>query len=104
MGNVPPPPPNLALIAALIKIAIAVGTIMLMVPMIVWLERKVIADFQARIGPSRVGPFGLLQSFADGIKLLMKEALVPASVDRLLYYAAPFTVMIPALVVAAVVP
>lgn len=97
-------PFHVALIAALIKIAIAVGTIMLMVPMIVWLERKVIADIQARVGPQRVGPFGLLQSFADGIKLLLKESIVPTDVDRLLYFMAPVVTMIPALTVAAVVP
>jgi len=93
-----------ALIAAGLKMAIAVGYIMLAVPMIVWLERKVIADFQARIGPSRVGPFGLLQSFADGLKLLSKEAITPTEVDRFLYLAAPVMVMIPALAVAAVIP
>lgn len=87
-----------------IKIAAAVGFIMLAVPMIVWLERKLIADFQARVGPQRVGPFGLLQSFADGIKLVLKEALQPREVDRWLYYAAPVIVMLPAIGVAAVVP
>lgn len=92
------------LIAALIKILATVGYIMLAVPMIVWLERKLIADFQARVGPQRVGPFGLLQSFADGIKLVAKENLIPADVDMLLYLAAPVVVMIPALAVAAVIP
>jgi NADH-quinone oxidoreductase subunit H len=100
----PLPPPNVAIWAALIKILFAVGYIMLAVPMIVWLERKVIADFQARIGPNRVGPFGLLQSFADGIKLVAKESIMPRDVDPLLYLAAPVVVMIPALVVAAVIP
>ena len=81
-------------IAGGIKIAVVVGYIMLTVPMLVWWERKLIADFQARVGPDRVGPFGLLQSFVDGIKLLLKEALLPAEVDKLLYYAAPIVVMI----------
>lgn len=97
-------PFQVALIGALAKILVVIGYIMLIVPMIVWLERKLIADFQARIGPNRVGPFGLLQSFADGIKLVLKEALTPSDVDRLLYFAAPVVVMIPALCVAAVVP
>lgn len=95
---------QILVIAAVLKIALAVGFIMLAVPMIVWLERKLIADFQARVGPQRVGPFGLLQSFADGIKLVLKESLVPDEVDRWLYYAAPVLVMLPALGVAAVVP
>lgn len=97
-------PFNVALIAALIKILVVVGYIMLIVPMLVWLERKLIADFQSRIGPNRVGPFGLIQCFADGIKLVLKENLIPSEVDRLLYLAAPVIVMIPALCVAAVVP
>src|SRR5947209_17271696 len=92
------------LIAAIVKIILVVGVLMTAVPMLVWLERKLIADFQARIGPNRVGPFGLLQSFADGIKLLCKEDLLPSHVDRLLYFAAPIVMMIPALAVFAVVP
>jgi len=92
------------LIATLIKIAMVLGLIMLGVPMLVWLERKLIADFQARIGPNRVGPFGLLQSFADGIKLLFKEHVTPIHVDHVLYYLSPILMMIPALTVFAVIP
>src|SRR5947209_20063950 len=92
------------LIAAVIKIAIVVGAIMLAVPMLVWLERKVVADFQARIGPNRVGPYGLLQSFADGIKLFFKEDIIPLHVDRALYLLAPVVVMLPALSLFAVIP
>ena len=95
---------QVALIAALIKMIVGVGVVMASVPMVVWLERKVVADIQARVGPNRVGPFGLLQCFADGIKLLLKEAVTPEGVDRLLYFAAPIVVMIPALCVAAVIP
>ncbi len=95
---------QVALIAALIKMIVAMGVIMSSVPMVVWLERKVVADIQARVGPDRVGPFGLLQCFADGVKLLLKEAVTPESVDRLLFFAAPILVMIPALSVAAVIP
>jgi NADH-quinone oxidoreductase subunit H len=92
------------IIAALVKMVVLIGVIMLAVPMLVWLERKVVADFQARIGPNRVGPFGLLQSFADGIKLFFKEDITPTNVDRWMYLLAPIVVMIPALTVCAVIP
>jgi NADH-quinone oxidoreductase subunit H len=70
----------------------------------VWLERKVAARFQDRIGPNRVGPLGLLQPIADAIKLLTKEDLVPRSADRIVHVAAPVMVIVSAFLVMAVIP
>src|SRR5437867_13128805 len=92
------------LIITLAKIVAVILVMMLAVPMLVWLERKVVADFQARIGPNRVGPYGLLQSFADGIKLFLKEDITPLNVDKVLYLLAPVVVMLPALSLFAVIP
>lgn len=96
--------PVAELVAALVKIVAVLMVLMISVPMLVWWERKWVADFQARIGPNRVGPYGLLQSFADGIKLICKEDILPSHVDRVLYLLAPVVMMLPALAVFAVVP
>jgi NADH-quinone oxidoreductase subunit H len=56
---------------------------------LVWLERKIVARFQDRFGPNRLGPFGLIQPFADVIKLLIKEDITPLGADRILYNIAP---------------
>jgi NADH-quinone oxidoreductase subunit H len=68
------------------------------------LERRVIARFQSRVGPNRAGPQGLLQPLADGIKLIFKEEVVPASADKWTFILAPMLAAIPAVVVFAVIP
>ena len=76
----------------------------LIVAYMVWLERKVAARFQDRIGPNRVGPLGLLQPIADLLKLLTKEDLVPRTADRWVHLAAPVMVLVSAFLVLAVIP
>ncbi len=76
----------------------------LIVAYMVWLERKVAARFQDRIGPNRVGPLGLLQPIADLLKLLTKEDLVPRTADRWVHLAAPVMVLVSAFLVIAVIP
>ncbi|MBI4299740.1 MAG: NADH-quinone oxidoreductase subunit NuoH [Chloroflexi bacterium] len=72
--------------------------------MVVWIERRLIARFQIRRGPNRVGPWGLLQSIVDAIKLLSKEAIMPRYADKWPYLAAPVVGFIPAILVYAVIP
>ncbi len=67
-------------------------------------ERKVLARIQARIGPNRAGPFGILQPVADGLKLIFKEELVPSYADKIIFLLAPVITVIPALIITAVVP
>ena len=71
---------------------------------LVWIERKVVSRFQDRIGPNRVGPFGLIQPFADIIKLLIKEDITPGGADKVVYNLAPMLSMMSVLVLWAVVP
>jgi NADH-quinone oxidoreductase subunit H len=70
----------------------------------IWFERKLISDFQNRVGPNKAGPWGLLQTLADGLKLIMKEDLIPDRADRRVFILAPFLSAVPAFVTFAVVP
>ncbi len=92
------------LIASAVKVLIVLGFVLLGVPLIVWMERKVIGHMQDRIGPQRVGPFGLLQTIADGIKLFFKEDIIPAGADRVVFIIAPALPVITAFLALAVVP
>jgi len=69
-----------------------------------WYERRALARIQARIGPNRAGPQGLLQPIADAVKLIFKEELVPAKADKILFFWAPVVTMVPSIVLAAVIP
>lgn len=69
-----------------------------------WVERKLLARFQVRIGPNRAGPYGLLQPAADAIKAAFKEEIIPRHVDKLTYLAGPALALVPALVIWAVIP
>jgi NADH-quinone oxidoreductase subunit H len=80
------------------------GVPLVTVIFLIWVERKVAARIQDRIGPNRVGPFGLLQTFADLIKLLLKEDITPTSADRLLYNLAPLVSFASVILIWAVIP
>jgi NADH-quinone oxidoreductase subunit H len=87
-----------------VKVVGVFAFLMLSVLFIIWLERRVVAFMQTRIGPNRVGPFGILQSLADGIKLFFKEDVRPTSADRILYPLAPVLMMVPAFLSVSVLP
>ncbi|HVT02158.1 MAG TPA: complex I subunit 1 family protein [Thermoanaerobaculia bacterium] len=87
-----------------VKIAIVLGAMLNITPIMVWVERRGSALMQDRVGPNRIGPLGLLQSIADALKFILKEDVVPAQAHRVLYTMAPLFGLIPALTTIAVVP
>jgi NADH-quinone oxidoreductase subunit H len=89
---------------AAIKVLVVFGFLVVSVMLTIWAERRVVAFMQQRIGPNRVGPFGLLQALADGVKLFFKEDIRPSSVDKTTYLLAPMAALIPAFLSFAIVP
>jgi len=92
------------LVLPLLKILVVLNATLVGVTYMVLLERKVIAWVQSRLGPMRVGPYGVLQPIADAVKLMLKEDITPARADRWVFTLAPILSLVPALIVYAVIP
>ena len=87
-----------------LRSALVIAVLMTMMPYTTWFERRVLSGMQSRVGPNRVGPAGLLQPLADGLKLLFKEDIRPANADLWLYWLAPAIALFAALATCAVIP
>jgi len=88
----------------LIKVLVGFGALMGAVTLMIWFERKAISDMQSRIGPQRWGPFGMFQTLADGLKLILKEDLIPEQADKFVFKLSPYLVVVPALITFSIVP
>jgi NADH-quinone oxidoreductase subunit H len=91
-------------VIVLVRALVAFGFLLVAVMLMIWFERKVISDMQNRIGPNRTGKFGILQTLADGAKLMFKEDLLPERADRVVFRLAPFLSVVPAFLIFAIVP
>lgn len=92
------------ILVGFLGVLLLISILMVLDIFLVWVERKVVSRFQDRIGPNRVGPFGLIQPFADIIKLMIKEDTTPGSADKVVYNIAPMLSMMSVLILWAIVP
>lgn len=92
------------ILVMLMKVVIAFVLLMVSVMLVIWFERKIVADMHNRVGPSLAGPWGILQTLADGIKLFFKEDLLPERADRIVFRLAPYLSLVPAFLSFAIVP
>jgi NADH-quinone oxidoreductase subunit H len=86
------------------KFLIAFVIVQLIVIVMTWIERRMLGFFQARLGPNRVGPWGLLQGIADPVKLLLKEDILPSSAEKIAYFLGPMLPLVPAFIVFTLIP
>jgi len=92
------------LVFSLVKANIVLGVLLTNTILLIWFERKVVAGMQSRVGPDRAGPFGLLQTVADAIKLLLKEQILPTKADRAMYLLAPIIALVPSFLIFMIIP
>jgi NADH-quinone oxidoreductase subunit H len=98
------PPSAVVGIKNLVGVIVVASFALLIVIFTIWLERKIVGRIQDRLGPNRVGPFGLLQSVADALKMLTKEVITPEGADRVVYLIAPLLMVVSVILIWAVVP
>ena len=91
-------------LAGLVLALVVINVLMMVTAFYTWFERRALGRFQARLGPNRWGPFGLMQPLADTIKLMTKEDIVPDEADRPVFNLAPIAFLVPVLLVVAVIP
>jgi NADH-quinone oxidoreductase subunit H len=92
------------LLIVAVQVLVAFGLLLVVTLLLIWIERKLVADMQTRIGPERAGPWGILQSFADGMKLFFKEQVTPRKVELGVYLMAPVFAIIPSVLMFLVIP
>src|SRR3990172_3749655 len=98
-------PASLVTVILMVWGVVVVASFVLLVDiLLVWVERKVVARFQDRLGPNRLGPFGLIQPIADVIKLLIKEDITPTGADKFVFNLAPIMALATVLLLWAVIP
>ena len=95
---------SIDLIISAIKAFLVLGLLLTNTLLLIWLERKVVAGMQARVGPDRAGPFGIFQTVADAIKLLLKEQIMPLKADRAMYLLAPIIALVPSFLIFMIIP
>ena len=94
----------LAWVLLVARVVVIFVALLMAVMIVIWIERKVVADMQMRVGPNRAGPLGILITLADGIKLFFKEGITPVTADLPVYLVAPLASMVPAMLAFAVIP
>src|SRR6202048_3557449 len=98
------PDPIIQIASSLINIAAVLGVFLTLFALLSVLERKILGRMQNRYGPNRVGPFGLFQPVADGIKMLIKEDVVPARADKVVHFLAPIIIAAVAILSLGIIP
>ena len=95
---------SIELIISVVKVFLVLGMLLTNTVLLIWIERKVLAGMQARVGPDRAGPFGILQTVADAVKLLLKEQILPLNASKGMYLLAPIVALVPSFLIFMIIP